>query len=86
MKNKPAFRIGQKVWFGKKTDGRYNVGKVVSIDVAYIGLYAITEKQFFDGLEATRFKVAYIDCVTKKACLEWLTKADLLGEKPVSVK
>ena len=70
------FRLKQRVKIvsSQKTDGRFNFGRIVGIKIHqnnnYLGYK--TEKEFisrFDGSNCT-YHVAYIDCVTKRACVE----------------
>lgn len=74
------FRMGAKVTIisSKKTDGRYNHGIVVGIDKHYPYLGFTSEKQFFSGFKVARYKVAYVDCFTHKACQEWVTPGELV--------
>ena len=78
-------RIGNSVWIikSKKIDGRYNRGKVVGIEMSYNGLGYLSETQFIKDHKISRYKVAYVDVVTKKACSEWLYHKDVSKEKPL---
>ena len=82
MKNK--YRMGQSVWIlsSKKTDGRYNKGNIVGIELSYYGLGYLTEKQYLDDFSHPKYKVAYVDCFTNKGCSVWVHEDDLSKEKP----
>lgn len=78
------FRMGGKVWIlaGKKSDGRHNQGRIVGMELSYYGLGYICESQFLSDFGSPRYKVAYIDCVTNRACQEWFAEEDLSKNKP----
>ena len=77
--------IKNKVWIldSKKIDGRYNKGIIVGVEMAYEVLGFITEAQFFRSFEEFRYKVAYVDVFTGKACIDWKHHTDLSKLKPV---
>ena len=74
-----------KVWLlnSKKTDGRYNKGVVVGIELSYDGLGYMTERQYLSEFKEYRYKVAYVDVCTGRACTEWLHHTDVSKTKPV---
>lgn len=78
------FKIKNKVWIlpSKKIDGRYNNGKIVGIELFYYGLGFLTENQYLNDFESPRYKVAYVDVFTGRACAEWYLENDLQKEKP----
>lgn len=76
--------INKKVWIisSRKTDGRYNKGIVVGIEKLYDGLGYMSELQFFRDFEEWRYKVAYVDVFTSKACQDWVHYKELSLSKP----
>lgn len=68
-------RINKKVTIlsGKKTDGRMNKGIIIGIDMQENGHFLgySTPSEFFSRFTRPRYRVAYIDCVTNRACTEW---------------
>lgn len=68
-----------KILTSEKTDGRYNYGKIVGIELLedryYLGY--IDEREFLNRFTMERYKVAYIDCVTNRANTEWVYVEDL---------
>lgn len=66
--------MNKKVWLlnSKKTDGRYNKGVIVGIDKIYEGLGYMTERQYQQDFVVYKYKVAYVDVYTNKACNEWV--------------
>lgn len=77
------FGINKKVWIlQQKTDGRYNKGVVVGIEKIYEGFGYLTEKQYFSDFVPYRYKVAYVDVFTKKACCEWVHHSDVTDKNP----
>ena len=78
------FKMKQKVWIisSRKTDGRYNRGTIVGVELNYYGLGYLTEAQFIRDHGHARYKVAYIDVFTTRACSEWFSECDLIKEKP----
>ena len=76
--------INKTVWIisSKKTDGRYNKGKVKGIDLLYDGLGYMSETQYLRDFEEWRYKVAYVDVATNKACQEWIHYKELSVTKP----
>jgi hypothetical protein len=76
--------INKKVWItsSKKTDGRYNRGVVKGIDLFYDGLGYISETQYLKDFEEWRYKIAYVDVFTKRACQEWIHYKELSVTKP----
>lgn len=75
------FRMNQKVNIldGRKIDGRYNQGYVYGIEKiqnnCYLGYK--DEKEFRSRFTREKYKVVYIDCVTKRACEEWFLDSQL---------
>ena len=68
-----------KILASKKTDGRYNFGKIIGIEkynpnfiFGYVDL-----KHFYNSLEGTRYKVAYQDCFTNRFCQDWYCEKEL---------
>jgi hypothetical protein len=63
----------------KKVDGRLNKGVIVGIEMtedrAYLGY--LTPSEFFSRFTRPRYKVAYIDCVTNRACTDWFQEDEL---------
>jgi hypothetical protein len=78
------YKMGSKVYItsSKKTDGRYNKGKIVGVELSYFGLGYLTETQYFNDFDHPRYKVAYVDCFTNKACCHWYSEEELQKEKP----
>ena len=78
------YRMGGIVWIlsSKKTDGLYNKGKIVGVELNYYGLGYMTERQYLNDFGHPRYKVAYVDCFTNRACSEWLCESDLQKNKP----
>ena len=76
--------INRKVWLlnSRKTDGRYNKGKIVGIEKAYHGLGFMTETQYLNDFELYQYKVAYVDVFTGKGCAEWVSPRDVSITKP----
>ena len=69
----------------QKTDGRHNYGTVIGVelipDAHYLGFR--NEKEYIARHNTPRYKVAYVDCVTKRACTGWYTEHEIeLGRKP----
>ena len=80
--------MNKKVWIisSKKTDGRYNKGIVVGIEKFYDGFGYISESQFFRDFKDWRYKIAYVDVATNKACQEWVHYTELSTAKPEELK
>lgn len=78
------FKMNSKVYIlsSKKTDGRYNKGKVVGVELSYYGLGYLTETQYLNDFENPKYKVAYVDCFTNKACCQWYAEEELQKDKP----
>lgn len=78
------FGMGSKLWIlsSKKTDGRYNQGKVVGVELLNHAMYFVGKSDFFGGFTIARYKVAYIDCFTGKGRAEWFNENDLQRDKP----
>lgn len=76
------FRMNQKVNIldGRKIDGRFNQGNIYGIEKIQNGSYLgyRSEKEFKNRFTRERYKVVYIDCVTKQACEEWFLDNQLL--------
>jgi hypothetical protein len=77
-------KMGKKAWLtgNLKADGRCNVGKVVGIDKTYEVLCFVSEKQFIDHRQISRYKVAYVDVVTGKGVSKWFHQDDVSFVKP----
>lgn len=80
------FRMGSNVWIShrsqRKTDGKYNRGKIVGIESTSDSLYFVSESDFYRGFEIYRYKVAYIDVFTGRGCSEWFSEMCLSKNKP----
>jgi hypothetical protein len=76
--------INKKVWIlsSKKSDGRYNQGKVVGIENTNDNLYFVNKTHFYKGFLPRRYKVAYIDLVTKRGFSEWFSYNDVVITAP----
>jgi len=80
-----TYRMKQnlKILSSQKKDGRFNFGKVVGIelteDAYYLGYK--DKKEFLDRFTIAKYKLAYIDCFTKRACTEWFNERELSTEK-----
>lgn len=68
-----------KILNSQKTDGRFNFGRVVGIEMTQNGLFLgyTSEREFMSRFTIPRYKVAYVDCFTAKACAEWFDEAQL---------
>jgi len=79
MANKFRFKQKVKIESSKKADGRFNFGHVVGIeliqDAFYLGYK--NESEYLRRFSMARYKVAYIDCVTERACNEWFEEHEL---------
>ena len=75
------FRMKQKVTITskQKTDGRYNNGRIIGIELIENAMYLgyRNEREFMDRFTESRYKVAYIDCFTERACTEWYYEKEL---------
>lgn len=78
------YKIGNRVWMldSRKTDGRYNRGKIVGIDMTYPYMGFQTESSYLAAFEISRYKVAYVDVVTGKGQTSWELERDLSKERP----
>lgn len=80
------FRMGSKVWLSgkshRKTNGKYNQGKIVGVEANNYSLYFVGSADFFSGFNSYRYKVAYIDVCTGKGCAEWFHEDSLSKNKP----
>ena len=78
------FRMGSMVWdlSSRKADGRYNRAKIVGVELNYYGLGYMTERQYLNDFAHPRYKIAYVDCVTGRACNDWVVEVDLQKDKP----
>lgn len=74
----------------QKTDGRYNIGKVIGVeflpDAYYLGY--TDEREFLSRFTSknARYKVAYVDCATDRACAEWYGATELSKELKVKLE
>ena len=82
------FRMGAMVWVisSRKTDGRYNKAKIVGVELNYYGLGFMTERQYLNDFAHPRYKVAYVDCCTGRACSEWVGEHEIQKKKPEDLK
>lgn len=73
------FKQKVKILSSKKNDERYNYGRIVGIELIQDGYYLgySSEKEYLSRFTVPKYKVAYIDCVTKSACTEWFLEKDL---------
>jgi len=75
------FRMKQKVRIKRdqKTDGRFNAGTIIGIAMEEGGAWLgyTSEKEFLARFNRPTYKVAYVDCVTERACTEWFDEPDL---------
>jgi len=80
--------LNKKVWLtnSKKTDGRYNQGKIVGVEQSNDCLYFVSKADFYSNFEPYRYKVAYIDCFTGKGCAEWVHHNDVSTTNPTTSK
>lgn len=75
------FRLGKKVKIipSKKISGAFNHGKVIGIELTpsayYLGHRG--EKEYLSRFTVPRYKVAYVDCVTKHGSVEWFNENEL---------
>lgn len=76
--------VGKKVWIlsSRKTDGRYNRGQIVGTEKMYNLFGFRSEAQYFRDFKPYRYKVAYVDCFTGKACCEWIHYSNVSVNKP----
>ena len=79
--------MNKKVWDigNRKTDGRYNCGKIVGIKKIYEGLGYVTERQYLSDFVEYEYLFAYVDCFTGMALAEWLHYSKLSTTKPEGV-
>lgn len=69
-----ALRMGKKVKIlRQKTDGRFNFGKIVGVELMEDNMYLgyMNKREYLSRFTVPRYKVAYIDVVTERACTEW---------------
>lgn len=68
-----------KILSSRKTDGRYNSGMIVGVSLASPSVYIgyVNENEFLARFTTVSYKIAYIDCVTKNACVEWFSEKDI---------
>ena len=75
------FKIGSKVKIlaGVKADGRCNYGRVVGVVMEQNGNYLgyRDEKEFLSRFTVPTYTVAYIDCVTERACVGEFSEKEL---------
>lgn len=73
------FKQKVKILSSLKTDGRYNYGKIVGIELLQDGYYLgyTSEKEYLARFTVPKYKVAYVDCATKNACTEWFLEKDI---------
>ena len=74
------------IWIvsSKKTDGRYNKGKIVGTRMYYPYLSVVTFSQFKSELIVDQYQVAYQDVFTEKFCLEWFAVDELSKDNPTT--
>lgn len=82
------FRMNQKVTIlkGRKMDGRYNHGTIIGVQKVETQIFLSyrDEKEFLKRFNGFQYKVAYIDCVTNRACVEWFNPNDLVKKGQVN--
>jgi len=62
----------------KKTDGRYNRGTIVGIELQHDGsLWCMTQKDFVSQFKQARYKVAFTDVFTTRSSAEWFQEHEL---------
>ena len=80
------FRMNSKVWIShkgeRKTDGRYNQGKIVGVQAINDGLCFAGKAEFFAGFNSFRYKVAYIDVCTERGVSKWFNEGCISKSKP----
>lgn len=79
------FTMKSKVWIlnSRKQDGRYNKGIIVGIELDRPPTLGYRdESQFFRDFKEGRYKVAYVDVFTNKACVEWFHCTNLSKTSP----
>lgn len=75
------FRMKQKVKIAsqQKIDGRFNFGTIIGIeyepDAYYLGYKS--EREYVSRFTVPKYKVAYIDCYTNRANMEYFYDSDL---------
>lgn len=75
------FRLKSKVKIlsSNKINGAFNYGVIVGVELmenAYYLTYK-NEKEFVARHNTPIYRVAYIDCVTKRGCSEWFDEKEL---------
>lgn len=77
----PKFRLGATVTIlaSEKSDGRFNKGKIIGIEATTDNLYLgyVSKKEFLSRFTVFRYKLAYIDCFTKRAGTDWFSEAEI---------
>ncbi len=63
----------------EKTDGRFNSGKIIGVEAMADNLYLgyVSKKEFLSRFTVFRYKLAYIDCVTKRAGTDWFSEGEI---------
>lgn len=75
------FKLNQvvKIISNRKTDGRYNSGRIIGIEKYnpefVFGYFSL--KHFYESFTGTKYKVAYQDCFTNRFCQEWFCEDEL---------
>lgn len=74
-------RMGKKVKIlsSLKINGTYNHGKIIGVEKIEEKIYLgyKNEAEYLSRFTGTRYKVAYIDCVTDIATYNWFHEDDL---------
>lgn len=79
----PKFKLRQEVKLlsSMKSDGSYNYGRIMGIEIQQNGFYLgyANKSEFFARFDGSmvNYKVAYIDCVTQRAETLWLSQDKL---------
>lgn len=75
------YRMKQKVRIvsNVKFNGDTNVGRIIGIEYeqAHYYLSAVTEENFYKYFDKVTYKIAYVDCFTKRCCVEWHYEKEL---------
>lgn len=68
-----------KILNSRKTDWRFNFWKIIWVEMVQSGYYLshFWEREFMRSFDRKKYKVAYIDCFTNRACVEWVMEEDL---------
>jgi hypothetical protein len=77
-------KLSGNVWIlsSKKTDGRYNKGKIVGYRSGHGCLGFFNLRQFMDAIKIEEYQVAYQDCFTQRYCIEFFRPNELSKTNP----